>query len=211
MKHQHPQHPQRVRSRSETFITLWEVLDFIKADKPWTPSSSCPFSNSMPFISKTSPSSTIPIKNDSDNDNVKRIAQNVLKTFPMSQQNVQKINEDYLHNLLLVEDVIMTRTKVGTSSSDMDGFMTQNSQYGRKALILLGSVVRFQYFKEFLLSFGETYFKSIIRSPTKEMPPKCWGAFELDHIKDDGLLVYKPKMTTWPFMSILSTMIDMKK
>lgn len=88
----------------------------------------------------------------------------------------------------------------------MDGFFTHNNQYDRKALILLGNSNHFQHFKEFLLSFGEAYYRSIIRYPSREMPPKYWGAFELDHIMKDGLIVYKPKMTTWPFSSILAMM-----
>lgn len=177
--------------------TLWEILEFIKADRPWTPS--CDVSH----LSDPRANESIQKKY------VERIAQKIMDAFPMNAKITKKMNDEYSRKLLQVEETIMKKTRVGTNSGDMDGFYTHNSQYNRKALILLGTVVHFQLFKEFLLSFGETYLRSIIRYPSREMPPKCWGAFELDHIKNDGIMVYKPKMTTWPFASILATLVDM--
>jgi len=181
--------------------TLWEVLEFIKADKPWTPSCA------LPHLSHSDSHS------DADSQAIQKkyveqIAHKVMDAFPINAKTAKKLYDEYSQKLLQVEETIMKKTRVGTNSGDMDGFYTHNSQYNRKALILLGTVVHFQHFKEFLLSFGAAYFRSIMRYPSREMPPKCWGAFELDHIKNDGIMVYKPKMTTWPFATILAMLIE---
>lgn len=202
-------------SRAQINQLLWKVLEYIKSEDPWTPS--CEVIGITSSSLKSSSSSSSSSSNTKDELDYARIAaRKVKKVFTMINKNVaQQLYDEYSNKRKRVEDAIMNKTKVGKNAGNTNGLVVKNEQFDRMAHVRLGSDDTVDHFKDFLLSFGESYYKSIISAPRKEMPPLCWGAFELVSIGDRGdgggdpnILVYSPKTSSWPFSLILQVLSE---
>jgi len=210
---------------------LWRILDYVKSEDPWTPSCELSYDVEKGKIgvmkSKKSKKSNVSQKDEDERDErderdeldyALHFAQKIKKTFPVDQIVAQQLYDEYMDKLRKVNTAIMTKTMIGKTAGNLDGYYTMNQQYKRKAMITLSSDDTFDRFTEFFLSFGEEYYKSIVRAPTKEMPPRCWGAFELDSLAtvsnhkgdelNDQVMIYKPKMSSWPFELILKVLSE---
>jgi len=201
---------------------LWRILDYVKSEDPWTPSCELSYDVEKGKIKVMKSKKSNASKKDEDErdelDYALHFAQKIKKTFPVDQIVAQQLYDEYIDKLRKVNTAIMTKTMIGKTAGNLDGYYTMNQQYKRKAMITLSSDDTFDRFTEFFLSFGEEYYKSIVRAPTKEMPPRCWGAFELDSLAtvsnhkgdelNDQVMIYKPKMSSWPFELILKVLSE---